>query len=238
MATKTRTNMYANVKTWNPFVGCNHDCVYCDASFQRQLKRWAKSNCKACYNFTPHYHPDRLRRLPSAETIFVCGNGDIAFCETSFIEKIVDRITEHYARSPEKTYYFQSKNWASASRLLPLLEDKPFNAIILETLETNRDEGYRRISKAPMPSQRHKTFLELNHLRKVITAEPLLDFDVDVFFEMIAKTEPEYVWIGYNSKPALISLPEPTLDKTKQLIKLLKSSGLEVRGKELRGLTV
>ena len=35
-----KNNMYElSVKSWNPFVGCEHDCVYCRSSFQRQLKR-------------------------------------------------------------------------------------------------------------------------------------------------------------------------------------------------------
>jgi len=31
--------MYPDTKTWNPFVGCNYDCVYCEKSFKRQFKR-------------------------------------------------------------------------------------------------------------------------------------------------------------------------------------------------------
>ncbi len=38
-------NMYAlSVKQWSPFVGCEHDCVYCVPSFQRNIKR-ASGRC-------------------------------------------------------------------------------------------------------------------------------------------------------------------------------------------------
>jgi len=229
------THMYARTKTWNPFVGCHHRCIYCVVSFQRQLKRWAKKHCSGCYYYIPHYHPERLKRIPSAEIIFVCGDGDIAFCRTDFLGEMVNRIAVHNRRCPYKTYYFQSKDWAKAKRILPLLEEKNIkNAIILETLETNRDYDYKYISKAPKPTIRHKTFKEINYPRKVITIEPILDFDVHPLFRMITDTEPEYVWIGYNSKPNLIKLPEPSLDRTMHLIDLLELSGIEVRTKNLR----
>jgi len=76
----------------------------------------------------------------------------------------------------------------------------------------------------------------LSFPRKGVTAEPLLDFDVGDFFEMIVKAEPEFVWIGYNSKPSAVKLPEPALEKVAELISLLKGSGIEVRAKNLRGL--
>jgi len=237
------THMYVKTKTWNPFVGCNHQCIYCVVSFQRQLKRWAKKHCLKCYNYTPHYNPARLKRIPSAEIIFVCGDGDIAFCSTSFLTIMIHRLWNHSIQCPYKTYYFQSKDWNSVlhkgrldiNDILPVSFKQ---AIILETLETNRDEGYERISKAPKPTIRHNFFQEINYPRKVITIEPILDFDISPFFKMITDTEPEYVWIGYNSKPNLVKLPEPSLEKTKQLMKLLKASGIEVRGKSLRGITI
>jgi hypothetical protein len=112
------------------------------------------------------------------------------------------------------------------------------NAVILETLETNRDWGYRKISHAPLPTQRHKVFREIIFPHKVITIEPILDFDLNPFFRMITDAEPEYVWIGYNSKPNLIQLPEPSLEQTTTLIKLLKASGIQVKGKNLRGINL
>jgi hypothetical protein len=92
-----RTNMYKlSVDQWNPFVGCEHYCVYCQSSFQRQLKRWAKKNCPGCYEFTPHMHPERLNQsLPKTkymQFIFTCSSGDIAFCPNEYLEKITARI--------------------------------------------------------------------------------------------------------------------------------------------------
>jgi len=240
---QTRTHMYAETKTWNPYVGCYHDCIYCKVSFQRQLKRWGKHNCIDCYNYTPHYHPERLKRIPSSKIVFVCGDGDIAFCSLGYMCKIIHYISMHQKRCSDKVFYFQSKDWETLSTTSPrsvpeIINDGVDNAIIIETLETNRDDNYRAISRAPPPTRRHKAFKEIIFPRKVITIEPILDFDLDPFFKMITETEPEYVWIGYNSKPNLIQLPEPSLEQTTRLIRLLKASGIQVKGKNLRGINL
>jgi len=52
------------------------------------------------------------------------------------------------------------------------------------------------------------------------------------------EAEPVFVWIGYNSKPNLIRLPEPSLEKTARLIRLLEGGGVDVRGKNLKGLEI
>ena len=228
------SNMYADAKTWNPFKGCLFDCVYCRPSFQRQSKR-QKQLCGDCYNYAPHCHEDRLSKIPSARIIFVCGNGDISFCPLDFARKIIDRIKEHNTRSPHKTYYFQSK---SPVYFKPLLSELPENAILLTTLETNRDSGYHALSKAPVPSERYRQFKSLDYPRKVVTIEPVMDFDPDVFFRWIRELRPEYVWLGLNSKPESVLLSEPSPEKLQDFMAMLAEEGIEIRGKELRGLEI
>jgi hypothetical protein len=225
------SHMYASTKTWNPFVGCLHDCTYCGPTFKAQLKR-QKRRCQDCYNYKPHIHRDRLKTIPSAKIIFVVGNGDICFCPIQFIREIIDRVKEHNKRCLYKTYYFQSKNPGCFKHFM---RDLPDNAILLTTLETNRNKGYRKISKAPLPTARFKDFLKLDYPRKVVTIEPVMDFDLDIFTEWVRQIKPEYVWIGYNSKPKQVSLPEPEPAKMQQFIENLKKF-TAVRGKELRNL--
>ena len=229
-----QSNMYAEAKTWNPFKGCRFDCIYCTPSFQRQSKR-QKHLCQDCYTYTPHCHEDRLHKIPSAPIIFVCGNADLSFCPPDFTRRIVQRIVEHNARAPYKTYYLQSKRPACFE---PFLADLPGNVILLTTLETNRDQGYRKVSKAPPPSKRYRQFRALDYPRKVVTIEPVLDFDTEVFFGWIRDLHPNYVWIGYNSKPGSVTLPEPSPDKLRGFIGMLIEAGIEIRGKELRGITL
>ena len=106
------------------------------------------------------------------------------------------------------------------------------------TLETNRDEKYREISKSPFPTMRFYDFLELDYPRKVLTIEPVLDFDLEEFVVMVLKLHRqgtlEYVWFGFDSKNC--GLPEPSIEKAQKFVDILQSNGLEVRGKSLRGV--
>jgi len=244
--------MYPDTSTWNPFAGCLYDCIYCEPSFKRQLKRVGanphvrqgtldpngeigeKGGCPYCSDYLPHYHPERLDKsnIPSAKTVFVFGTGDIHFCDPSYVRKTFKVIEEH--KTSDKWYYFQSKNPRS---LAQYIGEYPKNSILLTTIETNRDEGYELISKAPKPSVRFKDFLELEFPHKVLTIEPILDFDTMVFLEWIKQLYDQgsllYVWLGFNSKRLQVKLPEPSPKKVYLFIKELRKMGVEVRGKEL-----
>jgi hypothetical protein len=229
-----KNRMYDEATTWNPFKGCLFDCSYCRPSFQRQAKR-QKHNCIDCYNYVPHYHPERLNKIPSAKTVFVCGNSDLSFCKPDFLLQIIRSIKRHNQRRPDKTYYFQSKR---PECFKPILDKLPSNAIILATLETNRDARYSDVSKAPVPSKRYQQLLELDYPRKVVTIEPILDFDIGIFVDWLQKLKPEYVYLGFNSYPGQVSLPEPSESKTALLIAELITNGITVKGKDLRGISI
>jgi hypothetical protein len=68
------------------------------------------------------------------------------------------QIIEAIRTRPEKTFYLQSKKPACFEPFLKLL---PKNVILVTTLETNRDEGYDKFSKAPPPSERYQQFKAL-----------------------------------------------------------------------------
>jgi len=163
-------NMYRqSIESWNPFVGCEHDCVYCDSSFKRQMKR-RKRQCLDCYNFKPHFHPERLNRsLPRTEGdnfIFCSDMGDVAFCKPEWMQQVLGRIRQ----LPDRTFLIQSKDPR-------IFNDYQFprNVLLGTTIETNRDDLYVGISKAPLPSQRFEAMLKLQHSRKIVTIEPVLD---------------------------------------------------------------
>jgi len=220
------SRMYDNAKTWNPFKGCKFDCSYCKPSFQAQAKR-QKHNCMKCYNYEPHYHVERMAQIPKADIVFACGNGDVHFCERSYMEWMLEEV----ATRPDQTFYFQSK----APEVFEQY-DIPANVILVTTLETNRDRGYRdAVSKiAPLPIARHAQFMELSYPRKVVTVEPIMDFDEATFADDIIALKPEYVWVGYNSRPKQVQLPEPSLEKTQKLIKQIRACGIPVKEKIMR----
>lgn len=234
------SNMYSDTKTWNPAVGCNYDCVYCEKSFKRQLRRVAAHiGCQDCYDYKPHYHPERLGRIPSSPIVFVCGTGDISFYESKFVWRIFRAIDAHKPRI-KKTYYFQSKNPSVFNSYLDWFNGNQDKVILLTTLETNRDEIYGNISKAPFPTTRFHDFLDLEYSRKVVTIEPVLDFDPDIFLRWMRLLKDqgtlEYVWFGFDSKNC--GLPEPSTEKAQRFVDKLQAYGIEVKGKTLRDVVL
>lgn len=227
---KPKKNMYKDAQTWNPFVGCEFDCTYCGPSFQRQAKR-QKQNCMKCYKYTPHFHSHQLSKIPkNKKIVFVCGSGDVSFCKPEDMLKIIEAIKQHEGDIPQ-VFYLQSKQ---PSCLKPYLKLLPKNVILVTTLETNRDKGYGKISKAPVPSKRYRQFLALKYPRKVVTIEPLMDFDVKIFAMWIIKINPEYVWIGFNSKEKEVSVPEPSKEKVLRLMNILRKHNIKIKEKTMR----
>ena len=226
--TKKKGNMYElSSKQWNPFVGCGFDCIYCKASFQRQAKR-QKQRCLKCYKYTPHAHPDRLnaslRNTKDDKFIFTCASADISFCPISFLKKIVKRIE----KNPNKTFVIQTKNPKTFNRI-----KFPDNVILGITLETNRNRLYSKVSKAPKPTQRISDFKKIKHPRKMITIEPVMDFDIDIMLKWIKQVKPFLVWMGFDSKSKDL-LPEPSLDKFMRLYRAVEKTGIKVKLKTLR----
>ena len=225
-----KTNMYKlSVGQWSPFAGCNHKCLYCINSFQRQVKRWAKKNCPECYEFTPHTtHSKRLNQsLPNTkymQFIFTCSSGDMAYCDdVRYLERIIDRIR----REPNKTFLIQSKDPKTFNRIT-----FPKNVILGTTLETNRDDLYEGVSQAPKPSQRYEDFLKIRHSLKMVTIEPVIEFDMDGMVSWIENINPCMVWLGYDSGKN--RLPEPELKKVKELYWQLGQKGFMVVLKKIR----
>jgi hypothetical protein len=235
------SRMYKGIVTWSPFVGCKYDCVYCRQSYQNLLK-WQR--CSKCKAFEPHDHPDRLTwkkifdkvktetgsRDGSSTILWPCATGDITFADPKYMRKIIEFFKEKEAEF--KGFYWQSKDPKCLAQYLKYL---PKNSYLLTTLETNRDEGYRKISQAPLPSQRIKDFLSLDWPHKILTLEPLYEFDLDVMYNTLQQIKPECIWIGYNSRnPDFLGLVEPENEKVGELIKFATSLKIEVIWKHNR----
>jgi hypothetical protein len=192
--------------------------------------------CSYCKNFEPHYHPERLdvKNIPSKHQIFVFAHGDLTFYNEEYVIKTLE-IMNNYSKRKDVTFYLQTKNPTTFNKYLDYFMD---NVILLTTIETNRDEGYSLISKAPLPSKRYKDFLSLNYNRKVVTIEPIMDFDVQIFSDWIIELNQnnslEYVWIGFNSKPKQVYIPEPKTNDVLDFINILKNNKIDIRFKDMR----
>ena len=192
-------------RTWNPVTGCPHNCTYCWARKMattrlRHLERYRDG-------FVSRLNEEEFREKFNGGFIFVSSMGDL-FAYTVPDGWII-RVIEHVKKFPEATFLFLTKNPA---RYLNF--DFPENAILGATIETDRDEIARRLSRAPLPSARIEAMAKVRG-RKFVSVEPILNF-TDSFPEKIERIGPAMVYVGYDNYNN--RLPEPSLERTKKLI--------------------
>ena len=201
-------------ETWNPVTGCLHNCVYCWA------RRLAETKLRRVPRYREGFKPrlngqEFKRRFKPNRLVFVSDMGDL-FGEW-VPDKWIWRVIERIEKFPETKFLFLTKNpkryWDFGY---------PDNVILGVTLETNRCDGYDKISKAPEPCVRYHDarLLGVKGNPVMISVEPILDFDLDDFIHVIKMLEPDMVYIGYDNYGH--RLPEPPLEKTLRLIQELE----------------
>jgi DNA repair photolyase len=180
------------------------------------VKKWGELN-------PIHFDEKELKTdMGQNNTIFVGSSNDM------FAIQVNDcwiRDTLNHCSKFNNTYVFQSKNPFNMSRLIDHFPDR---SIIGTTIETNRGELLSQISKSPSPQDRIEWLRQIGN-EKFITIEPIMDFDVEPFAEMIISVKPSFVNIGADSKKS--NLLEPRWVKILNLIDLLKKSNVKIRKK-------
>lgn len=143
----------------------------------------------------------------------------------------VTRIVAHTNLWPRNTYIIQTKNpermvWAlRQNKMLP-------TKILGTTIETNRETP----GHAPQAKYRASWISEAMKLcpaQRFVTVEPIMDFDLDEFAQMLINIHPDFINLGADSKGC--GLPEPGRAKLLTLIDKLRSAGIEVRQKDNLG---
>ncbi len=196
-------NMYGFVDMrWNPLAGkCYHNCTYC--STNKLKKRFPVIKKK--YSGYPRIIKHELKNLGKNKLIFVASQNDLFANNVPKI--LIEKITNH-CRKYDNVYFFQTKNTYNIDQKL-----LPPKSIVCTTLETNR--FYPQMNNSPHPNERGGGMLWIDP-PKQITIEPIMDFDLNDFVEMIRIVNPYVVNIGADSKDN--NLPEPSREKTIQLI--------------------
>jgi len=165
------------------------------------------------------------RKFKDGSFVFVQDMSDL-FTETVPREYIV-KVLEYIKKFPNTTFLLLTKNpdryryfaWRYLSRA-------PHNIICGCTVES--DICYPEITKAPDPRYRLNYMTTLDVPRKMISIEPIMDFNLDLFVYTIWLINPEFVYIGFDNHNN--DLPEPSIEKVDKLITELKKF-TEVREK-------
>ena len=182
--------------TWNPIGGrCSYNCCYC------YMKRFPLG----ALTLREHFLDDNLG---NGHTIFVGSSCDMWADEVPahWIGQVLSRCRE----SSGNLYLYQTKN---PRRFWHFVSAFPPKTMLGTTLETNREYG---LSQAPTVWERVGWFSSALPFPKMVSIEPILDFDLDVFPHWIELTQPEFVSVGADSKGH--GLPEPGREKVERLL--------------------
>jgi len=165
-----------------------------------------------------------MKRYPQPELHFDekelktdLGEGNFVFVGSScdmFAKDIkrewIDRILAH-CKMYRNEYLFQSKRPNGFYYL-------PIGSIIGTTIETNRH--YQNImGAAPIPLARYDAIIQKPQT-KMVSIEPIMDFDLEVMVEWMREIKPNFVSIGADSGNN--HLPEPPPEKVRTLIDSLR----------------
>lgn len=209
--------------TWNPVSGCFYDCVYCWA--RNLATKKLKDVPRYSKGFRPSLNENEFhKKFREGDVIFVSDMGDLFgnFVHSSWIK----RVFAHISLFPETTFLFMTKN---PVRYLEFCNEIPKNSILGTTIETTNDLFFltEKITKAPVPSERIKAFKKLLWDRKLLSIEPILDFDLDLFSNWICELNPFLIYVGYDNYG--YHLNEPTLKKTNKLIEIISKNSLVLK---------
>jgi protein gp37 len=190
--------MFDNItETWNPVVGCLHNCTYCWA---RRLAETKLKNIERYKDgFTPKLIFKELNKTFYNESVFVSDMGDL-FGEWVPVGWIIE-VMNTIMCSPSSNFLFLTKNPKRYHEFLGLY---PENVVLGATIETNRE-----------------SMKQLPFKNKVVSIEPIMDFDLGIFVQWLRDIGPILVHVGYDNYNN--GLPEPSLSKTCQLIDQLRA---------------
>ncbi|MDD3491932.1 MAG: hypothetical protein PHZ19_00350 [Candidatus Thermoplasmatota archaeon] len=219
---KSVGNMYGWVThTWAPLAGeCPHRCSYC------WVRRGRLRNSPK-YQGRPRLDPKAMNdNLGHDRVVFVAHTNDLFAdgIDGYLIELILRKVSQHV-----NTYCFQTKN---PVRYKEFANKLPKRLILGTTLETNRPIS----DGAPFPEERAAAMVAIKsaipHAKIFVTIEPVIDFDLREFVEMIRTVGPDFVAVGADSQEC--GLPEPDRFKLFELLAELEKF-TEIRQKENLG---
>lgn len=228
---KVKGNMYDWVThTHTHLAGkCHHECSYCSIQdMQRRFPALPYSGPLRLKEkeFAVKYDEKTLRRNGGTYPGIIFEEN----CNDLFADGVprewIDRVLDHCDAWPKNEYIFQTKNPRRIERGVWVF---PPCCLIGTTVETNRDND---LGGAPRRRGRLDALAGLDPrfaCKRFVTIEPIMDFDLDKFAELLIEAKPDFINIGADSKGH--GLPEPSFEKVMQLVDRLKEAGIEIREK-------
>ncbi|MCK5628354.1 DUF5131 family protein [Candidatus Bathyarchaeota archaeon] len=206
---KLSTMLDEITKTWNPVIGCLHNCSYCWARGLAETRLTHIEKYKD--GFKPKLAEYELSKRFRKKYVFAVDMGDLFgdWVPKEWILKVLDAIKN----SPSSYFLFLTKN---PKRYSEFLDVYPENLVLGATIETNREY---KVSNAPSTHERYKSMVDLSYPTKLVSIEPIIDFDLEEFVKWIKDIQPIQVHVGYANYNH--HLPEPSLSKTRNLMALL-----------------
>lgn len=226
-----QSNMFPFISdTDNPIGGYCYGCEYCYIHGLRGMKkRFKRLNDK--YSGDHRLFEKNFEKIyGDGKFVFVCDCIDIFHSDVP--DWMIRRVLEWIGRCSKAMFLLLTKN---PRRFFDFKDMIPPNVCLGLTVESNYNYKY---GNAPLQDERLKVFAEihddviLNRLPRLISAEPVLDFDPDSFFADMMYCLPDCVAIGYdNHKSKLI---EPYMKDVLKLISMLEKAGIIVIRKTIR----
>jgi protein gp37 len=217
---KPGSNMYDWVDfTHNHLAGaCPHACTYC--STQDMARRFPAMHDR--YSGPPRIIEKELSvNYGSGKTIFVENCSDL-FAGGIPGDMIVS-VLNHLLEFPNNIYFIQTKN---PGRVINFYYGLPVKCLVGTTAETNRNTVEFNRAQSPWLRMNSLHEFRIDPVRKFLTIEPIMKFDLDQFVTGILWADVGKIFIGADSKNH--HLPEPTGPEIKALVEGLRKAGKKV----------
>jgi hypothetical protein len=161
-----------------------------------------------------HFDEKELKTCLGRDNFIFVGSSNDMFAD-GVQRDWVERTLNHCRIQPN-SYLFQSKNTYNFTKYFDVMPEK---TVLCTTIETNR--YYKDImGNCKSPQDRACGFRSITKYKKLVTCEPLMDFDLEQIVELIKMCGAEQVNLGCDSGNN--HLPEPSAEKILQLIEELQ----------------
>ena len=203
--------MYAEAETWNPFKGCNSLApTAARASSGRPSGREgprARNPAAAVIATGTPPIPMRIgSQDPQQEDRLCVRQRGHLLLPAGLHPQDHRRMVKAHMSGTERRHSSSSRR-ARPTFASSWQSSRP-KSILLTTLETNRDKGYKAISKAPPPSVRYEQFRALKYPRKVVTIEPVTRLRCRTFVRGYGVASGVRL-AGLQQQAGRVELPEP-----------------------------